>query len=46
VWSAAGTRTCGSGCRITAAPLDHLGFVDNMPDLIDACDLAVQNAGG
>jgi UDP-N-acetylglucosamine:LPS N-acetylglucosamine transferase len=23
-----------------------LGFVDNMPDLIDACDLAVQNAGG
>jgi UDP-N-acetylglucosamine:LPS N-acetylglucosamine transferase len=23
-----------------------LGFVDNMPELIDACDLAVQNAGG
>ncbi|HLI57305.1 MAG TPA: glycosyltransferase, partial [Actinomycetota bacterium] len=22
------------------------GFVDNMPELIDACDLAVQNAGG
>ena len=23
-----------------------LGFVENMPELIDACDLAVQNAGG
>jgi UDP-N-acetylglucosamine:LPS N-acetylglucosamine transferase len=35
--------------KLTADPPPRsiiLGFVDNMPDLIDACDLAVQNAGG
>lgn len=44
---------CGRNAELQKKLMDNppprsiiLGFVDNMPDLIDACDLAVQNAGG